>query len=189
VHLEPLKPSAPTSTPIIQPDPPPPPPSKPQAPLHIPLSFYRYGNIRLEDLDAYPPEKRHQKLDREIRLAEARYQHEKQRRDRARINIRLMRSEMERKGKRLPKRRKTEEEIEEEEDMKRVMMARRRGKEEVFEGGGGPPAVSPRIQDWFDMLVRECRTCGGKEKGSGKKKGKKVRWADDAGKSLVVERD
>ncbi|KAG8730006.1 hypothetical protein FRC11_007540 [Ceratobasidium sp. 423] len=169
-----------------KPDLPPPPPVKVQPLPHIPVSFYRYGNVTLEDLGAYPPEERRQKLHREIRVADAaRYQHEKSRRNRARFNNRLMRSEMERKGKRLPKRRKCEEEIEEE--MRRVMMARRRGDVAVFKGRGGPPpAVAQCIQDWFDMLARDCGARGGKGMGDGKK-GKRVRWADDAGKSLVVE--
>ncbi|CUA66951.1 hypothetical protein RSOLAG22IIIB_02859 [Rhizoctonia solani] len=172
------------------------PPPKPKVLLRIPPSFYRYANIRLEDLDRYPPEERDQILRREIKLAEDCYRLEKPRRDRARINFRLMRAEMKQKGERPLVRRKCQEQIEEEEEMKRVIRARQLAKEEVFKAVGGPPEPTPKwLLDWSDMLERECtKTKQNKLKGILKKggevnkKGKRVkvvRWMDELGRSLA----
>ncbi|KDN36813.1 hypothetical protein RSAG8_10595, partial [Rhizoctonia solani AG-8 WAC10335] len=189
-----LEPSVATSVPIIQPGAPP----KPKAPLHIPPSFHRYANIRLEDLDVCPPEERDQKLRHEIGVAEVRYRFEKPRRDRSRFRLRAMRSESEKKGERPLVRRKCEEQIEDEVEMERVMRARHLAKEEVFEGVGGPPRRVPDLlQDLFDTLKRECAERKKKERKGimkkteeVKKKGKKpkvVRWMDEIGRKLAEE--
>ncbi|CAE6417191.1 unnamed protein product [Rhizoctonia solani] len=208
-ELDPSERSTSTLTSSLQPDL----PLRHKPPPRIPPSFYRYANIRLEDLDAYPPEQRDEILRREIQLAEDRYRQDKSRRDRARLNIRWKRSEMGRKGDRLSTRRKCKEQLEEEEGLKRVMQARQRGEEEVFEGMGGP---SRPVPEWLQVLVEvmcdwgssgknEKRMEGGlpkgilkrrvgeevgkgKEKGEGKGKGKKskvVRWVDEFGRRLA----
>ncbi|EUC57511.1 U3 snoRNP protein Utp20, partial [Rhizoctonia solani AG-3 Rhs1AP] len=168
---------------IIQPNSPP----TPKVPLRIPPSFYRYANVRLEDLDGYPPEERDRILRREIQIAEGRYRLEKPRRDRNRFKLRLMRSEMKQKD----ERRKCEEEIEDEEEMERVIRARHLVQEEVFEGMGGPPPPVPEwLLDFFDMLKRDSRKKNEKERkgilkkgGEVKRKGKKskvVKWMDES---------
>ncbi|KAH7334658.1 hypothetical protein B0J17DRAFT_720194 [Rhizoctonia solani] len=186
-------------------------PSQPKAPPRIPPSFYRYANIRLEDLDAYPLEQRGEILHREIRVAEGRYRQEKPRRDRARFDSKWKRAEIEQKGGRPLARRKCTEELEEEEGLKKVMQARQRGEEEVFEGVGGPPRPVPEwlqalvevVCDWGSsarmkkrmedgmpkgILKRSASDEEGKAKGKRKGKGKKskvVRWVDEFGRRLA----
>ncbi|KAL5638275.1 hypothetical protein ACGC1H_005083 [Rhizoctonia solani] len=167
------------------------PPTLTKVPLRIPPSFYRYANVRLEDLDGYPPEERDQILRREIQIAEERYRLEKPRRDRSRFRLRFMQSEMKQKG----ERRKCKEEIEDDEEMERVIRARHLVQEEVFEGVGGPdPPVPEWLLDFFDMLKRDCTKKKEKERkgilkkgGEGKKKGKSkvVRWMDECGRRLA----